>query len=144
MTDAKLKVHEETSEPKPTTPSEEFLAGAWKTEELPYQARDGSPHKLTVGEPSILAEFQLVEALGETASNETYMRMVMPLVYLQAIDNDTITTPSSKLEVEALIQRLDRAGLQVLMGWWAKNVSMALEEATAKAKADAAKAAIKN
>ena len=142
MNDPKMTVHNEAAaQPKPPTPTEEILAKVFEAETLPYTGEDGKPHTIDVRKPSVLAEFHLIEALGDVAANETYMRMVMPLIYLGAIDGDPISPPISKLEVEALIQRLDRTGLGTLMSWWVTNVNAEMANAAAQAKA---KAAIKN
>lgn len=70
---------------------------------------------LSLKKPGVLAQFRLVEALGDSARNEVYMGMVLPLLFLEAIDGVAVPAPSSKGEVEALIQRLDEPGIQTLM-----------------------------
>lgn len=65
--------------------------------------------------PGVLAQFRLIEALGETAKNEVYMGMVLPLIFVTAIDDDPVYQPASKREVEALIQQLDEDGIAAVM-----------------------------
>lgn len=65
--------------------------------------------------PGVLAQFRLIEALGETAKNEVYMGMVLPLIFVTAIDDDLVYQPRSKSEVEALIQQIDEDGIAAVM-----------------------------
>jgi len=48
---------------------------------------------------------------AEAAANETYRMMCLPLLYVAAIDGDPVLQPTTKMELEALIQRLDEAGM---------------------------------
>lgn len=65
--------------------------------------------------PGVLAQFRLIEALGDTAKNTVYMGMVLPLIFVTAIDDDPVYLPASKREVEALIQRLDEDGIDAVL-----------------------------
>lgn len=65
--------------------------------------------------PGVLAQYRLVEILADSARNEVYMGMVLPLIYVSAIDDDPVYQPSRKSEVEALIQRLDEDGIAAIM-----------------------------
>lgn len=69
---------------------------------------------ITIAEPDFLAQFRLTEAVGGSATNEAYMNMVRPLLYVKAIDGDHVFAPNSKREVEALIQRLGADGYNAL------------------------------
>ena len=70
---------------------------------------------LTIRKPATLAIFNFVKMMGgEVAGNQTYMNMVMPLIYLKAIDSSEVRLPMSPREVDALIQRLDESGLNAL------------------------------
>ncbi|GAC1626781.1 MAG: hypothetical protein NVS9B10_15060 [Nevskia sp.] len=68
---------------------------------------------LTLKRPSVLAQFRLVEMLGDTAKNEVYTSMVLPLIYLQKLDGEPVSF-NTKLQMEALIQRLDEPGFAAL------------------------------
>ena len=95
---------------KPTItlkPSAEIVQKALA--EVTVQAASGL--NITLKKPGVLAQFRLIEALGDTAENRTYTSMVLPLIYVAAIDGDPVYPPNSKVEVEALIQRLDDDGL---------------------------------
>jgi hypothetical protein len=65
--------------------------------------------------PGVLAQFQLIEALGDTARNEVYMAMTLPLLFVAALDGEVVIRPNTKPELEALIQRLDEDGIQAVM-----------------------------
>lgn len=80
-----------------------------------FNVTDSIGRTLTLKKPGVLAQFRLVEALGDSAKNEVYMGMVMPLLFLSAIDGDPVPAPAKKVEVEALIKRLDEPGIQALM-----------------------------
>jgi len=77
---------------------------------------DGNGRVIKLKKPGALAQFRLVAALGdELSSNRTYMSMVLPLIYVAAIDGDNVSQPKNLLQIEALIQRLDETGLTCVM-----------------------------
>jgi hypothetical protein len=134
----KITLHEEAPA---ESPSAQLVKQALKEEVVV----DERGRKLTMRKPGVLAQYRLAEALGELASNQTYMQMCNPLMYLAAIDGDPVVLPSSKLQVEALIQQLDDDGLAAAMSWYVANViapTMQAIEAAEKAARD--KEAIKN
>lgn len=115
------------------TPSQAVVAKAMES----FIEVDSAGRKLTIRKPGVLAQFRLIEALGPaTAANETYVNMVLPLIYLAAINDEQIPTPTSKLQVEALIQRLDTHGLAALLRCMQKEFGVQ--------DPDADKAAVKN
>lgn len=76
---------------------------------------DSAGRAIKLKKPGVLAQFRLVEVLGESAKNQVYMGMVLPLIYVTAIDELPVFQPTSKLEVEALIQQLDEHGVDAVM-----------------------------
>jgi hypothetical protein len=76
-----------------------------------FEVKDEKGRTITLKKPGVLAQFRLVELLGATASNDVYMGMVLPMIYVAAIDGDPVPAPLRKSEVEALIQRLDEEGV---------------------------------
>lgn len=72
---------------------------------------DDSGRIIKLRKPGVLAQFRLIEALGDTAQNQVYMAMVLPLIFVTEIDDDPVVPPTRKSEVEALIQRLDEHGI---------------------------------
>jgi hypothetical protein len=96
---------------KTPTPSEQIVKAA--SADVLVTDKRGRSFKLK--KPGVLAQFRLVEALGDVAKNEVYMGMVLPLIFIVAIDDDPVVQPTSKLQVEALIQRLDEDGIEAVM-----------------------------
>lgn len=76
---------------------------------------DSLGRTIKLKKPGVLAQYRLIEALGDTAQNQTYMAMVMPLIYVAAVDDLAVNQPKSKMQIEALIQQLDEAGIQAIM-----------------------------
>ncbi len=93
------------------SPSEELIAKA-SAEQL---VEDSTGRVITLRKPGVLAQYRLVELLGKAAENQVYMGMVLPLLYVAAINDDRLPALSNKREVEALIQRLDEAGIEAVM-----------------------------
>lgn len=92
-------------------PSQEVLAKA--NEET--QVTDSAGRVIKIKKPGVLAQYRLIEALGDSAQNQTYMAMVLPLIYVTAIDDLAVHQPKTKLQVEALIQQLDEHGIEAVM-----------------------------
>jgi hypothetical protein len=92
------------------TPSAELVATA-QSEAVVTDAR-GRAIKLR--KPGVLAQYRLVETLGASASNQAYMGMVLPLIYVESIDGDPVSV-NNKMQIEALIQRLDEEGIKAVM-----------------------------
>ena len=89
------------------TPSQQIVAAA----AAEVVVKDAQGRSLTLRRPGILAQFRLIEAMGaESAANEVYRIMCMPLLYLVAIDGETIFPPTTKMQIEALIQRVEEDG----------------------------------
>jgi len=92
-------------------PTEQLVAAAQQT----FDVTDSRGRVITLRKPGVLAQFRLVEALGETARNTTYVNMVLPLLFVSAIDAEPVGQLTNKLQVEGLIQRLDDPGLEAVM-----------------------------
>jgi hypothetical protein len=123
------------SDPKVTinqTPSEEVIAKAVAETSV----TDSLGRKITLKKPGVLAQYRLIEALGDTAKNEVYMAMTLPLIFVTAIDGDTVLQPNTKREVEALIQRLGEEGVNAVV--------TAVQETFGNSNPETDKAALKN
>lgn len=120
-----------TLNPTPMTPSQEVVAKAAQT----FQVFDSVGRPIVLRQPGVLAQYRLVEALGDAAENRTYLRMVLPLIYVSEIDGIAVSAVHKKSEVEALIQRLDNHGLEA--------VRLGLEEHFGDPDPEADRAAIK-
>jgi len=71
--------------------------------------------KLTLTYPGPLAQYEIVLAIGNEASENTrFVQMCLPLIYLSGIDAEPIFLPTSLLQVKALIGRLGHKGLAAL------------------------------
>ncbi|MDZ5633935.1 hypothetical protein [Janthinobacterium sp. GMG1] len=96
---------------------------------------DARGRVIKLKKPGVLAQYRLIEALGDSAANQTYMGMVLPLIYVTAIDDLAVNPPKLKMHVEALIQQLDEDGIEAVM----KHV----QETYGKTDPDADKAELK-
>lgn len=113
------------------TPTEQVLAKALAA----VSVTDKMGRSITLKKPGILAQYRIVEVAGESAKNDVYMRMILPLIYVTEIDGDPITQPANKMQLEALIQRLDEHGVEAVLEGAVKNFG--------ESNPDADKAAIK-
>lgn len=102
---AKLEIHDTQK------PSAEIVAKALAVTEI----TDERGRVITLKKPGVLAQYRLIEILGDSAKNEVYMGMVLPLIFVSAIDGDAVAMPTNKREVEALIQRLDEEGVAAVV-----------------------------
>lgn len=93
------------------TPSEQLI----KQASAEVTVTDAKGRVITLKKPGVLAQYRLIEILADSAKNEVYMGMVLPLIYVSAMDGDAVMQPSCKREVEALIQRLDEEGIAAVM-----------------------------
>jgi hypothetical protein len=130
---------DETAAPTPAappSPSEELIRQAIQ----PTTIKAGS-RTILMRKPGVLAQFNITDAMGDSSSNEALMRMVLPLIYIGEIDGEPVPPPQNRLQVDALITRLDDDGITAVMGWYIEHIV-----APALAAIDAAKqrAALKN
>lgn len=91
-------------------PSDEVVAQAKQAVEV----IDERARVIVLRKPGVLAQYRLVEMLGESAGNQVYMGMVLPLIYVASIDGDPVTVPN-KRQIDVLIQRLDEDGIKAVM-----------------------------
>jgi hypothetical protein len=100
------------SEPKVTIkPSDQVVNQAHKE----ISVTDGNGRVISLKKPAVLTQYRLIEMLGDAARNQVYMGMVVPLIYVSAIDGEPVFVPTTKRELEALIQRLDEEGIEAVM-----------------------------
>jgi hypothetical protein len=130
MTDLKVTLHDTTAE----TPTQQATRDANYQVTVPVS--DG--RKVTLRKPGVLAQFKMIEMLGaEASANQVFVNMVLPVMFVIAIDGDPVSRITKRPELDALIQRLDEAGIQAVM----ENVPLHFG---AQLDPDAAKAAVKN
>lgn len=101
------------STPKVTVqkPSEQILAAAASD----VQTVTAGAMILGLKKPNVLQQYRVVEMVGDSAKNQVYMAMIMPLFWIVQIDGEPQLMPSTKRELEALIQRLGDAGIEALV-----------------------------
>lgn len=93
------------------TPSAQAVAKA----AVEASVTDARGRVIVLKKPGILAQYRLIEALGDSAKNEVYMGMVLPLIFVASIDGDQVFMPNTKREVEALISLLDEDGVSAVV-----------------------------
>jgi len=92
-------------------PSEEIV----KKSSAPSVVTDSLGRVLVTRKVRILDQLRLVEALGpETSRNTTYVSMCLPVIGLLSIDGEDVIPPTTKLEIEALFDRLGDEGVDCL------------------------------
>jgi hypothetical protein len=69
---------------------------------------------ITIKRPHVLAQYKLVEAIGDSAENRVYLNMCIPLMWVAAIDGNPVPQPNTKLQIEGLISRLDEEGISAV------------------------------
>lgn len=92
------------------SPSEEVVKKANKI----FYVTDARGRRLGLKKPGILAQYRLVEMLGTSAQNSTFMGMLLPITFVCEIDEDSVSFPASRRELDALIQRVDEDGLMAI------------------------------
>lgn len=92
------------------TPSAQVVAQA-KAE---VTIKDDQGRTIVLRKPPILTQYRIVEAMGDSAKNPVYMAMVMPIIFVSSIDGDGVELPTTKRQIEALIQRLDEHGMSAV------------------------------
>jgi len=86
--------------------------------------------QMTIGlkKPGILSQYRIVEVVGDSAKNEVYMGMILPILWVTEVNGDAQPAPSTKRELEALIQLLGEDGVGAVMS----HVSGAYKVGTSK------------
>ncbi|MBV8656622.1 MAG: hypothetical protein JO142_02245 [Burkholderiales bacterium] len=117
------------------TPSTEAVAAANRT----VKVTDSRNREISLKKPGVLAQYRLVDLVGpDTAKNDVYMAMIMPVLFVTAIDADAITFPKSRLNLDALIEELGEEGLAAIAD------AIAAEWGGKKADPEADKGILKN
>lgn len=93
------------------TPSQEII----QQQNHEFVVTDKRGRKITLKKPSMLMQYKLVEILGESAKNDTYVAMVTPLLFVIDIDSLPVHRVNDKRQIDALIDRLDEEGIEAVM-----------------------------
>ena len=97
------------------TPAEQIIAKANEAKTI----NDSRGRSIQLKNPGILAQYRLVKMIGaESAKNEVYVNMLVPLLWVTEIDGEAVGTPLSEREIEALIQRLGEEGISAIISHW--------------------------
>lgn len=111
------------------TPSAQAVAKAITEFTVP----DKQGRQIKLKKPGVLAQYRMIEIVGDSAKNEVYMNMVLPIIFVCAIGDEPVFQPSSKLELEALITRLDEDGIEAVMNGVREHFGPTTPEADQKA-----------
>lgn len=102
---AKLKVHQTS------TPSEQIIAEANKT----YSVTDELGRVITFRKLKMSDQRRVLKAISnETAQKEQLFGLIMLAACVTSIDGDEIRFPTSELQFDALIDRLENEGFTAL------------------------------
>lgn len=94
------------------TPSQQVVRAA----NAEHTVHDSTGRAITLKKPGILTQFKLIEMLGpEASANSVYVQMVLPITYVTAIDGEPEPRFTTRMQMEALIQRLDEHGIAAVM-----------------------------
>lgn len=99
-----------TIKPHTATPSEQIVRAA--NEE--FSVTDSLGRVIVLKKPGVLAQFDLIEALGDLAKNDVYRVMCIPAIYVISIDGAFAPPPSNKTQMRALISRLGEEGFAAI------------------------------
>lgn len=98
--------------PKAETPSQAVMRQTGQE----IVIKDSVGRSIALRKPGVLAQYAIIDAVGgESARNEVYMSMVLPLIYVASIEGESVSTPNTKNEVKALIKRLDEHGIEAVL-----------------------------
>lgn len=112
------------------TPTEQLVAAAQSTVEV----KDSTGRTITLKKPPVLAQYQIIKALGgEVSQNQVYVGMVLPLLYVAAIDGVAVNPLRTDLQVDALIQRLEEEGIAAVIAGVQAHFSRTADPAEEKA-----------
>ncbi len=96
MADVKLTLNE--------TPTEQIIKEAVKE----ITIIDAQNRVLTLKKPNFLSQTRFMRVIGD--ETQGYISMATMLLYLSAIDGESVYTPGTIGEIEALFQKLDEDG----------------------------------
>jgi hypothetical protein len=93
------------------TPSQQIIAKAAAT----VTVTDSAGREIVLKKPGVLAQFGLIEALGDLAKNEVYTSMCLPLIYVSSVAGDEVLPLTTHGKIKALIQQLDEHGIAAVV-----------------------------
>lgn len=109
----KVTVNPQRTEPLPgaaPTASEQVVS----TSSEQFMATDSLGRVIVLKKPGVLAQFDLIEALGDLAKNDVYRIMCIPAIYVVSIDGVVAPAPNNRTQMRALISRLGEEGFAAI------------------------------
>lgn len=97
---------------------------------------DARGRKIKLRKPNIVSQYNFIDMLGESARNQMFVGMAMPLLFVCEIDAVAVPSPRKRSEFDALLARLDEDGVAAVM--------RGVEEHFAGKDEEAQKEAVKN
>lgn len=95
----------------PETPSQQIVNAASQTTDL----KDSTGRVITIKMLKPLDRLRMFEVIGaENSKNEQYVGYASLAFLVAAIDGEPVAKPSTKIQLEALMQRLDDPGLEAI------------------------------
>ncbi len=95
----------------PESPSQAVV----KAGNMSVTVTDDNGRQITVKKLNALDRMRLFEVVGsENVSNEAYLGYASLAYHVSAIDGEPVPHPGSKAQLEALVQRLDDAGMNAV------------------------------
>ena len=84
---------------------------------------DDFGREINIKQPSIILETRLLEILGNSAQNVPLLNYYAPLLYIVTLDKLPFTIGSTRQEIDAALERLDRVGLKKVVVGIQENFS---------------------
>lgn len=129
---AKVTVHKDA---QGETPSQSIVKAANKA----VTVTDTKGRSLGVRKMPLLDRMRMFEAIGpENSKNEAYVGYAALACSVVSIDGEEVSRPTSKIQLEALLQRLGDEGINAVADHFESEAKAAVADA------EAAKAALKN
>jgi hypothetical protein len=77
--------------------------------------RDSKGRTLTVKRLSVVEKMRLAKALGEHSGNDSYSNFAVVGAAVREFDGSPVPFPMTNLQLEAIVQRLDDAGMEAAL-----------------------------
>jgi hypothetical protein len=118
---AKVTVHHDA---KPETPTQAIVKSANAVQTV----TDERGRVLAIKKMKPLDRLKMFEVVGaENSKNEMYLGYASLAYHVASIDGEAVNRPATKMQLEALVQRLDDDGLNAV-GQWLEEQAKANQE----------------
>lgn len=89
---------------------------------------DKRGRNITIRRPSLLENSNFLLALGEAADNKAYMNQFGFINWVSSINGEKVYHPTDKLEVDAIINRLDHDGYEAVLEGFVKFIEQNVKD----------------